>query len=107
MKKIVLGDYEVEFEQNGLMKKMPFAVKESLVSVLFVPDLKLNGRDLLLQNILAEKIENCKEDFILLESEEYSRLVSAINVVRGFGKNDIEFIRRILEAENVEVEEKK
>jgi len=57
--------------------------------------------------VLAIKLEQCKEDEILLEEEEYQRIKKALDTYKGFGRNDIELITRINEAEKVEVETKK
>jgi hypothetical protein len=106
MKKLFLSDYEVEIEIDGKKVKKPFQVKESILEILFHPDLKLAGRELLKQNELAEKIEKCNEDFILLENEEHNKILRALELTTGLGRNAVEFVKRIIEAQNVEVKEK-
>jgi hypothetical protein len=106
MKKIILSDYEVEIEIENKKVKKPFQVKESIIEILFHPELKLAGRELLKQNILAEKIEGCTEDFILLENEDYNKIVRALELTTGLTRNAVEFVRRIIEAPDVEVKEK-
>ena len=86
---------------------MPFDVKKSLIEILFHPELKLNGRDILKVGKLADKIEECKEENVLLSFDEYEKLSKAMDVVRGLGKESREFVKRILEAEDTELEEKK
>ena len=108
MKKIDLRNYEFEgFDPKTNEKKLvPFVVKNAMVSILYHPALKLNGRDLLLTHKLATKISQCDEDIILLESVDYFKLVRAVETVKGFGKHEVEFARRVLEAEDVREEKK-
>jgi hypothetical protein len=42
---------------------------------------------------------------ILLEDEEYKKLLSAVNTIKGFGMNDSEMVKRVIEAEEVAVSE--
>ena len=76
-----------------------------MVNILYHPDLKLNGRDLLMAHKLADKIESCKKNFILLEEVDYQKLKKALDTVTGLTKQDVEFVQRVLEAVNVEVKE--
>ncbi|GAG52577.1 unnamed protein product, partial [marine sediment metagenome] len=55
------------------------------------------------QNMLAMKLESCKDDEILLEDEEWARIKKAIDTFRGFDRNAVELVTRIIEAEVVEV----
>lgn len=108
MKKINLKEYEIEVKlSNGESKKIPYNVRETLVSLLFHPDMKLGGRDLLIAQKLATKIEDCKEDEILLEAVDFEKLSRAFDTFKGFGRNEVELVKRILEAPDVEVTEKK
>lgn len=108
MRKIVTSDYKVKARslESGDIIDAPYSVKESLVSVLFLPELQLSAVALLEQNKLANKIHDSKDGVVLLEDSEYERVEKAIKTVKGLGKNDVEFVRRILEAETVDVEEK-
>ncbi len=102
MRKILISDYKVI--QDG--KELPYPMREALAEVLFHPDLKLRALDLLKRDDLARKILNQSESHILLEDSEYSLIKSAVDVVQGFTRNDVEFVRRVLNAESVEVMEK-
>lgn len=108
MKKIKLEDYEVEVRtpKEGI-KQTNYEVKTSIIGLLFQPELRLSGVELLKQNKLAEKILQYKDSEILLEDAEYNKIKQAVDVVKGFGKNDVELVRRILEAEDVSVKEVK
>ncbi len=46
-------------------------------------------------------------DEILLEETDYKRLKEAMDVLEGLSKSHIEFVTRVFEAEEVEIEEKK
>jgi len=113
MRKLKIADYLVKIKVPDKMvpgkmieAEYPFHVKDSILNLMFSPDLKLSGADTVRQNVLAMKIEACQDDEIMLENEEYLRIKKAFDVFRGFNRNDVELIRRIEEAEVVEVEEK-
>ncbi len=97
-------------KEDGTLRfpmELPYEVKDSIVGLLFHPELKLGGMELLKQNELAGKILNSEDPDVLLEEAEYEQIKRAINVVKGFGRNEVELVRRILEAPKVEVEAKK
>ena len=113
MRKLNLKDYTVKVKTPDQMKpgeeieaEIPYPFMTSLLNLLFIPDLQLGGAELVRQNVLAMKLEQCKEDEILLEDEEYGRIKRAIDTFKGFGRNDVELVTRIDEAEVVEVEPK-
>ena len=114
MRKINLENYTVKMKIPDKMNlgqeievEFPFNMKDSVINVLFIPQLHLNGVELLKANVLAQKILACEGDELLLEDAEWTRLSTAINTAQGFGRMEIEFCRRIIEAEAVEVEPKK
>ena len=113
MRKLNLQNYTVKVKvpdqknPGQLMDaEFPYSVKDSILNLMFIPDLQLNGAELVKQNVLAVKLEQCKEDEILLEDEEYNRIKRAIDIFKGFGRNDVELVTRINEAEVVEVKPK-
>jgi len=106
MRKIELSNYDVKVPQpDGSFKPLPYNVKESLISCLLHPALKLTGRELLLRNKLAMRVED-SDDHILVEEEDYLKLRQAFETITGFAKTDMELVRRIFEAKEIEVEEK-
>ena len=106
MKKINITTYKVSARSaDGEVKEVNYGIKDSLVTILFNPELKLSAVDLLKQNKLAEKITDSTDE-LLLEEEEYTRVKAALDRVTGLGRNDVTFVERILEAETVEVAEK-
>lgn len=114
MRKLNLRNYTVKVKVPDKMKlgqeieaEIPYPLMTSLLNLLFIRDLQLNGAELVKQNVLAMKLEQCKEDEILLEDEEYDRIKKAVDTFKGFGRNDVELVTRINEAEVVEVEPKK
>lgn len=113
MRKLKIADYTVTVRVPDKMVpgkmidvEYPFCVKDSILNLLFNPDLKLSGADTVKQNVLAMKLEACQDEEIVLEDEEYGRIKRAFDVFRGFNRNDVELIKRIEEAEEVEVEAK-
>lgn len=83
-----------------------YSVKDSLLVMLFHPDLRIQAKELLDRDKLAHRLDECKEKFILLEETEYSMIKRAVDTISGYGRNDVELVRRVLDAETVEVQEK-
>lgn len=111
MRKIELQNYMVKVPAaDGKFIPKPYNVKESMVSCLLHPALKLTGRELLLRNKLASRIEEAEivegNGHILVEEEDYRKLRQAFETIEGFTKTDMELVRRVLEAEEIEVAEK-
>ena len=107
MRKLNVTQYEIKVLQpDGKQKELPYDVKEMIIQLMFHPDLKLGGVDLLKQNIIAEKILKADID-VLLEEEEYNKVKQAINSFRGFTKNEVELVRRVTDCPKIEVKEEK
>ena len=85
---------------------IPYHVKDSLVELLMARDNQLTGREILERDVTARKILACTDGYVLLEDDEWNKLNMATNTVRGLGRSDVELIRRIVDAEKVEVEVK-
>ena len=112
MRKIQVENYMVPMrDEQGNMVPKPYNVKESMVSCLLHPVLKLTGRELLLRGKLATRIEEAEikegKGFILVEEADYAKLKKAFETIEGFTKSDMELVRRVLEAEETDVEEVK
>lgn len=84
-----------------------YDTKDSMVEILLSAQNQISGTELLERDKIARKILDCADGHILLEEEEWSRLVKSVNTVKGLGKPEVELVRRVLGAETVEVEEKK
>ena len=109
MRKLNLKDYTVKVRVPDKMKpgqeidaEYPYRFKDSMLTLLFNKELQLNGAELVKQNVLAMKLEQCNDE-ILLEEDEYQRIKKAVDTFKGFGRNDVELVERINEAEVVEV----
>jgi len=114
MRKLNLKDYTVKIKVPDNMNpgqaieiESPYYFKDSILNLMFIRELQLSGAELVKQNVLAIKLEQCKDDEILLEEDEYQRIKRAVDVFKGFNRNDVELVTRINEAEVVEVEPKK
>lgn len=110
MRKLNLRDYTVKMrvpDQGNpgqeIDAEFPYRFKDSILNLLFTRELQLSGAELVRQNILAMKLEQCKDDEILLEEEEYNRIKKAVDAFKGFNRNDVELVTRINEAVVVEV----
>ncbi len=113
MRKLNLKDYTVKGlapdpkNQGRLIPgEFPYHFKDSILNLMFVRELQLSGAELVKQNVLAMKLETCKADEILLEEDEYARIKKAVDVYKGFNRNDVELVTRIQEAAVVEVSPK-
>lgn len=105
MKKIDVQDYFVNVQGgDGTIVEIPYNVKESLVGCLFHPELKLGGREIIERDVIAKKIESA-EEYVLLENAEYQKLLHAFETVKGFGKSEVELVKRVFDAEDVNVVE--
>ncbi len=113
MRQIDLTNYTVEVQVQLEGQKIPnvekfaYDVRGSLIEMLFSPDLGLRARGLLDQEDLARKIRDCPNHTLLLEEEDYKKVLKAIETVSGLGQNDLELIHRVVDAKQVEVEAKK
>ena len=106
MRKLDIKNYTVKGRnKEGEIIDAPYDVKASIISILFHPDLRLEAQETLDRDDLANKIKSWKDGDLLLEDAEYEKVKGALLVVRGFTKNDVEFIRRILKAETAKVAE--
>ena len=112
MRTLNLKDYMVSGKAKGGDGKLiditaPYHVKDSILNLMFNRELQLSGAELVKQNMLAMKLENCKDDEILVEEDEYQRIKKAVDTFKGFNRNDVELVTRLTEAAVVEVEPKK
>ena len=110
MRKINLADYTVKVKvtdkSNPIEKidaEYPYRVKDSILNLMFIPQLQLSGAELVKQNMLAIKLENCTEGEIIIEDEEYQRIKKAFDTFKGFRRMDVELVERINNAEKVDV----
>ena len=101
MRKIDLTEYMVD--QDG--KQLPYPMKEALAECLFAPDLIIRALDLLKRDDLARKIMAMEGDAALLEEAEYAMVKAAVEAITKYVRNDVEFVKRVLNAPQVEVAE--
>lgn len=120
MRKLILEDYQVdrrtteEIECPECKKKftvgdkpLTYNVRDSIIEVMMSSELRLEARELLERQNIALKIMACPDGEVLLEDAEYVKISSAFEGTTGFSRNDVELVRRIFEAPEVEVEEVK
>lgn len=105
MHKINVSSYPINVKTPaGDMLNVDYNVKEMLVGVLLHPSLGLTGLELYNRTPLADKIKKA-DGFLLLEEDEYNKLLGAVKSIKGFGMNDGELVKRVIEAEEVDVAE--
>jgi len=105
MRKLNLENYEITFrDTQGELQTAPYAFKDAIINLMFHPDLRLSGTELLKTNILAEKIMEADEE-IILEEDEYNKVKSAIDSFKGFGRNEVELVKRVTECPKINVKE--
>ena len=100
MRKIILKDYEPEEGHT-------FSVRSSLVAVLFNED-GLDGREIIHRDELAKRIESTNEEHILLEETDYQKVIRGLNAtdLKPHGRSVVEFLKRVLDAPTIDVQEK-
>ncbi len=100
MRKLDLTNYDfTEKVQNPVRGveevTLPYLVKDSILNIMFLPELGLRGAELVRQNVLAVKIEQAV-DSVMLEEEEYERVKKAAETYTAQRRADVELIDRIL-----------
>ena len=79
MRKLNLEHYTVSLrDEQGNLNDLPYDFKDAIINLMFHPDLRLSGTELLKTNILAEKIMEADKE-IMLEEEEYNKVQNAID----------------------------
>ena len=73
----------------------PYPIKDALINVLFAQT-GLKARDILRRDDLARKIHLAETDTIDLTDAEQAQLTNAFDAMEGFGRNDVELVRRVL-----------
>ena len=73
----------------------PYMVKDSILNIMFLPSLGLQGAELVRQNILAIKIEQSGDE-VMLEEGEYARVRAAAEKYVAQSRADVGLIDRIL-----------
>lgn len=108
MRKLNISDYQIEIfdSEDKALINTSYEFKRSLINVLFHPQLQLTAIELLERDKLGQKILSCNDGSLLLEDAEYGKIRNAMEEIRGFCRADVEFVKRIMEAEQVEVTEK-
>lgn len=76
----------------------PYPIKDALVNILFAQT-GLRARDLLRRDDVARKILAADGSDLLLEDAEFEQLKTAVDTLEGFGRHDVELLRRVLAVE--------
>ena len=104
MRKLDLKRYATH-RQNDDRETVQFDVRGSAIELLFV-DGHLAPVERMNREALARRIENEPGDTLLLENADWDRLHEALALADMPGREFSEFVRRILDAPTVQVEER-
>lgn len=116
MKRLNLEDYDYtvpELDSDGKIteKILTYDVRKAIEGILLASGpgttQRLSNVELLRNARIAQKITMAKDGFVLLEEAEFQIVKQSFDALRGYGKNDVECVKRIENAETVDVEEKK
>jgi len=112
VKKINLKNYTVQVPTPEGMKDVPYDVMQSIENIVCASgqstSQRLSPSELLARNRLLVKMRaETKKDIVLLSIEDYNVVKAAFDAFSGVGLPEVELCKRVLEAEDVEVEEKK
>jgi len=104
MRKLNLENYSIpkRNERGEVDGAVPYQVKPSVIELLFSRQQGLNAVQLLERDELATKIHGYSGDTILLEDAEFVIIEKALDAVTGLGKEDVEFVKRIKQAEKID-----
>jgi len=108
--KIDLRNYSVEvpgIDEEGKPKifYQEYDVKTSLITCIMHPDLELKAVELLQRDEIARKIRDSTDE-VLIEDAEFGILKSSFDIIKGLTQNDVELVKRVFNADQVEVIEK-
>jgi hypothetical protein len=105
--KVDLRNYKVQVgEDDGKPVMDDYDVKDSLCRLLFHPDLKLTVEQAFQQKDLVDRIRAAKTS-VIVDFFEFQRMRAAYEILRSPSEDDLEFLRRIRDAELVEASPKK
>lgn len=108
MRKIDISNYTITdvVQPSGEAVENPYDFRYSIGEVLLAREQGMTARQLLAADDLFRKIRDWPDDTLLLEEAEYQVLHQAFERMTGYGKYDVELVRRVLEAQEVQVQEK-
>lgn len=119
MRKLALKNYEVGFGPEDTFvcphcqektviggKPLTYNVVDSIIEVMMSPDLRLSAKEILERQAIAQRLMDCPDEEILLEEADYNKIYSAFEGITGFNRRDVELVRRVFEAPQVEVRAK-
>ena len=104
--KVMEGPMQRIRQPDGTFKEeklpdMMYDMKQSIVNILFDPELHLNFRDGIEHDRIARKIEAAGDE-VILEEAEYTRIKNAVDLFKGAARKDLEFFTRIRDAPEID-----
>jgi len=105
LRKIDVTPYKLQVHTPGGDKEVEYDAKTFLTAAILHPQLGLTGMEVLARSKIVDKIEQC-DGTLLVEEADYSKIKEAFETVKGFTLNDMTLVKRVLEAKQIDVEEK-
>jgi len=114
VRKIDIRNYTVEIMTPEGVKVVPYGVVVSIENIALASSpgtsQKLTMPQALEMARIIEKIKAQEKEgkkFILLEDADFNKIKASFDAFSGFGKNEVELLKRIAGAEEVKVKEVK
>ena len=96
MRKLDLTDYTFSLRNpKGEYQFVTYGVRTTIVGIITHPNLQMNDYEMLEIDPLADKIENAKNNEVLLTEGEYRQIMGQFRKFRGFGNNDRPLLKRL------------
>lgn len=105
MRKIDLTDYKIKVLGPEGEIERDYDTQLSLIALLFHPELKLGFKELLDRDDLARKLRDAAKGPVLLEDADYRILRNSLEAFHGYTQNEVELVRRVIDAPVVKVQE--
>ena len=84
---------------------VPYPFIDNIINIVLNSKQEVTARQLLERNMVCEKLELAEKSGdteLLLDQKEYEMLTLSFENFKGFGRNDVEMVKRILSAPEVE-----
>lgn len=105
-RKIDLSAWPLSFLPGAEAKAAMYDIRGSLAELCFVAELELTGTALLEAERVARAVLDEPSQELLLAEADWGLLARAASAHKGFARADVELVRRVLRAPQVDVQER-
>ena len=99
--KINIKNYKMD-RQSG---EKEYEVKRALGNIILSPVQRHKGFKFYTNSKIVDKINDCKNNSIILDNTDYEAVKECFDTFQDYSRFDAELVRRIYEAEEVEMKE--